>query len=637
MPGGLFKNKFAIATLLFSASLHAQWMAGYYTAQNGVEPVSSIPWSKYTEVIHFSASTDGNGNVILHWLSQSEIEQIVAAGHQAGKKVVVCIQDNGSDPDAFSFSTAPGTINTFVSNIVSFMNNNGYDGVDLDWEQNINGAQYVQLLQLLRTALGAGKILSAAMSNTSVMVSTAAAAYSYVDQFNVMCYDMDPPENGFSWYNDALFQNGNTNVKTCDWRVGGLLSAGVPAGKIGIGLPFYGRRWPGVTQAMVPGSFSPSPVLYNQLVADPLRWQSAYQFYDSGYRSNYLSIPSLNEFDSYSGAQELADAAAWIKSKQFGGTMTFSLHYEFLAGQSGDAQYPLSTALAAALATSASSSGTGGTGSGGATSGSNGNSTGARPATSVSNLGVFRNGFFWVLDSNGNRIFDGAGTGLDIATAFGGLSGDIPITGDWSGTGDTKVGVYRSPSGLFLLDYNGNGTFDGCVIDRCYQFMATQTPGDLPVIGDWTGSGTTKIGIYRPATGEWFLDTDGSGVFGAGDVTAKYGGVVGDIPVTGDWTGSGVTKIGIFRSGFLWILNTSGSGSFSATDAVFALGGVPGDVPVTGDWNGSGATKVGVFRAGFLWVLDTNGDHIFDPAVDQVFPFGGIPGDIPVAGKWRRP
>ena len=41
--------------------------------------------------------------------------------------------------------------------------------------------------------------------------------------------------------------------------------------------------------------------------------------------------------------------------------------------------------------------------------------------------------------------------------AFG-ETGDSPVVGDWDGSGTTKIGVYRS--GSFLLDYNGNGRWD---------------------------------------------------------------------------------------------------------------------------------------------------------------------------------
>jgi hypothetical protein len=253
--------------------------------------------------------------------------------------------------------------------------------------------------------------------------------------------------------------------------------------------------------------------------------------------------------------------------------------------------------------------------------------------TGVSNVGVYRAGQ-WLLDANGNTLWDAPGPGLDTYSNFGGLVGDVPITGDWSGNGTTKIGVYRN--GAFLLDYNGSGLYDGSLADRYYQFM-TPVAGDIPVTGDWTGTGTTKIGIYRPSTGQWFLDMNGNGVFDPGtDAVVNYGGLAGDVPVTGDWNGNGITKIGIFRAGFYWILDANGNGVVDAGDLTFAYGGIAGDVPVVGDWNGNGKTKVGVFRLGFFFVLDTNGDQAFTSG-DQAFPFGGLAGDVPVIGKWAKP
>ena len=257
---------------------------------------------------------------------------------------------------------------------------------------------------------------------------------------------------------------------------------------------------------------------------------------------------------------------------------------------------------------------------------------GAGAPVAQSKVGVFRAGFLWVLDANGNTLFDGTGPGLDTVTAFGGLPGDIPVVGDWNGSGTSKIGVYRPSTGTWLLDFNGNGTYDGPLLDRSYQFGGL--PGDIPVVGDWTGNGTSKIGLYR--NGLWILDTNGNGTFDASDVVTPFGGIAGDVPVVGDWTGNGTSKIGVVRAGYLWILDTNGNGTFDAADAVFGFGGITGDVPVVGDWNGSGTSKVGVFRLGFFWVLDTNGDHAFT-AGEQAFPFGGIPGDIPVVGKWIVP
>ncbi len=332
---------------LLGGGLYGQWITGFYSAQNGVLPVSSIPWDKYTHVIHFAAAPNSNGTVDLHYLTQNEISSITAS-RPAGKKVMVAIKDNDSDRSAFSAATSPATIATFTNNIVNFVNTNGYDGVDIDWEANINTAQYQNLLKRLRNAMPA-KVIAMDAGNFGGLQTVAAGAASSLDQVNVMCYDMDSPSNGYSWFNDALLQNGNASLATCDWRIRSLTSAGLPASKVGIGIPYYGRRWAGVTQPLVSGSFNASWFPYRDLVTDGTRWQPQYQFYDTGHKANYLSIPGLNEFDSYNGAEFIQDAVAWQKAQGFGGFMTFTLEYEYLANQTGDARYPLSTALSAAV------------------------------------------------------------------------------------------------------------------------------------------------------------------------------------------------------------------------------------------------------------------------------------------------
>jgi len=337
------RNLFAALLLLGApaASLDGQWLTGYYSAQNGVLPISAIPWSKYTHVIHFAASTPGDGTVSMYYLTQAEINTLISA-RPAGKKVLVCLKDNDSNYNAIPQSAAPGSIATFVNNIVNFVNSNGYDGVDIDWEKNINATQYQDLLSRLRSAMPT-KVITIASNPGGKAV--AAASQGVLDQVNVMCYDLDWGSS-VSWYVDALLQNGNSNVLTCDWDVAQFTAAGVAAAKIGVGVPYYGRRWPGVTQPLKTSNFSKAiTFFYRDLVKDATRWQPQNQVYDSAYKANYLSIASLNEFDSYTGTQFISDAVAWQKSKGFGGFMTFTLEYEYLAGQLGDAAYPLSTAL----------------------------------------------------------------------------------------------------------------------------------------------------------------------------------------------------------------------------------------------------------------------------------------------------
>ncbi len=217
--------------------------------------------------------------------------------------------------------------------------------------------------------------------------------------------------------------------------------------------------------------------------------------------------------------------------------------------------------------------------------------------------GVFLNGS-WYIDRNRNGGFDGTTVG-DQTFTFG-QAGDIPVAGDWNGSGAFKIGVFRG--GQWLLDCNGNGVWDGVAGGDClYTFGQA---GDKPVVGDWTGTGTTKIGVFRG--GFWMLDLNGNGVFdgtGGGD-NAFWFGNSSYIPVVGDWTGSGTAKAGLFING-TWYLDTNGDGQWVSGVDQSAFFGQSGDIPVTGDWSGSGKSNVGVFRSGF-WILDMNGNGLLD-------------------------
>jgi hypothetical protein len=198
---------------------------------------------------------------------------------------------------------------------------------------------------------------------------------------------------------------------------------------------------------------------------------------------------------------------------------------------------------------------------------------------SGSRVGVFRQGYAWILDADGNRQID---IPPDQFFPFGGIAGDIPVTGDWNGSGTTKAGIFRpNNNGQWVLDWDGTQQNP-----RVYYFGVA---GDRPVVGDWTGTGQSKIGVYR--NGLWILDTNGNGAWDAGDsgfasgFSFAFGGIGGDIPVVGDWNGTHISKAGVFRQGYLWVLDLTSpavQGSHTNTPLAFPFGGIQGDVPNRG-------------------------------------------------------
>ena len=161
----------------------------------------------------------------------------------------------------------------------------------------------------------------------------------------------------------------------------------------------------------------------------------------------------------------------------------------------------------------------------------------------VSKIGVFRPSTGeYLLDLNDNGLWDGC----EVDGCFNPSSENSPqgsaiqkidrpvVVGDWNRTGNPLIGSFDPNSGRWYLD-NGNNRWDGCQVDTCIDSFGQ--PGDLPVIGDWDGTGAVKIGVFRPSMGEWFLDLNGNGLWDGCQVDRCLGpfGQEGDLPLVGKW------------------------------------------------------------------------------------------------------
>ena len=223
--------------------------------------------------------------------------------------------------------------------------------------------------------------------------------------------------------------------------------------------------------------------------------------------------------------------------------------------------------------------------------------------------GYYRNGG-WAMDKTGDFIWN---TG-DFAFPMG-VGGDIPVVGDWDGTGKKRIGLFRG--GVWFLDTTGdnNWTYG---IDQVYYYGITN---DKPVVGDWNKIGKDCIGTYR--NGIWYLDWNGSGGWNTGIDRGYPWGTAADTPIVGDWTGTGYARGGLYNAGN-WKLDISGDWTFTAgVDNEFSFGTAT-DVPIVANFTGGPIVQV------YLWRPSTGA--WFQP----LGSWGnfGFPGDYPVVGPW---
>ena len=203
--------------------------------------------------------------------------------------------------------------------------------------------------------------------------------------------------------------------------------------------------------------------------------------------------------------------------------------------------------------------------------------------------------------------------------------------GDFDGSGTTDIAVFRPSTGGWYR--TGQPT----------TFLGAQ--GDIPVPCDYDGNGTTDTAVFRPSVGAWY----------ANGQLLDFLGLSGDLPVPGDYDGNGRCDIAVFRPSVgAWYVGhrvpvffgLSGDvpvpgdydkdgvadftvfrpsvGGWYRSGAATAFFGLSGDVPVPGDYNGDRATDIAVFRP-------STGGWYVDAQSPQ---FLGLSGDIPVPGDY---
>lgn len=123
----------------------------------------------------------------------------------------------------------------------------GLDGVDIDWEYPSSSAggissmpedtqNYTLLMSDIRAAIGKDMLLTLASVSTAEYIDFKAID-SFVDFVNIMAYDMAMPPN----HHAPLYRSDLADHITVEESVNYHLAAGIPAHKLVLGMPFYGK------------------------------------------------------------------------------------------------------------------------------------------------------------------------------------------------------------------------------------------------------------------------------------------------------------------------------------------------------------------------------------------------------------
>src|SRR5262249_44488778 len=100
---------------------------------------NTMPWAKMTHLNLAFATPSGNTFTIAGNADPS-IAAIVNAAHANGVKVLIAIGGANGGSDTIAAQYTPGNVDGFVTNLVSWVNAENLDGVDVDVEGDpVNG------------------------------------------------------------------------------------------------------------------------------------------------------------------------------------------------------------------------------------------------------------------------------------------------------------------------------------------------------------------------------------------------------------------------------------------------------------------------------------------------------------------
>src|SRR5579883_1023994 len=310
----------ASVVMFFAAATWASpWVQVYYTGwQQGQMPPSLIDFSGMTQLIHFAVipNNDGTLDQNTNGLTAANVQAAVAAAHAAGKQILFSV---GGYPSQSQFESAMSAANqaNFVNNIAAFLQNNHYDGVDLDMEPISDGDKpvFTSFVTALRAKLNTMSPRPLLTTTALWSPATLGAVASQVDEVNIMSYSLSGPYQGwFTWHNAPvystgyLFPNSANPPPSADTLVKQFENAGVPASKLGIGFSMDPYIWKGVSYPGQTWTTTPptaSETAYNAIAKQygivEGNYSNPYYKWDANAQAPYLSITNQtpNLFISY--------------------------------------------------------------------------------------------------------------------------------------------------------------------------------------------------------------------------------------------------------------------------------------------------------------------------------------------------
>lgn len=273
----------ALAGVLGTHAQEGHWLTAYYAIydQNNVMTPEQVDMTKLTHIVYWGVEPTSTGGLnTTKYVSASTFASgatvIVANAHAAGAKALIGIGGDKSSgySQAFNQATTPANLSTFVANIVSLMQQYGFDGVDINWEQigtyTGDDTQFPAFIAALRSKLNSLTpapllTMSPEVQSNGGRPDLIGPIYQDFDQINLQTYLMSGPYCDWETWHNSPFSNNNQNfilapseaLPSVQTAVAAYTAMGIPMGKLGMGIQFGGLEWDGGAGTSTGGATQP--------------------------------------------------------------------------------------------------------------------------------------------------------------------------------------------------------------------------------------------------------------------------------------------------------------------------------------------------------------------------------------------
>jgi chitinase len=219
---------------------------GYFPDYRVLNP----DWAKsLTDIIYFSAEPCADGSLDTSRLTEANWYRLHEMKTKYGLRVHISV-GGWERSGGFADMTANSEWrHKFIENLNRFILSHDLDGADFDWEFPETDGQFLNYITLLTET-------HAIFSEEGLLVSVALPAdvnfplgkFAVVDRLHIMSYDRGEKH--------ATYEQAVVDVQL-------FLNAGIPADKLVLGLPFYGRYteppYKVFSYSEITGTYLPSP------------------------------------------------------------------------------------------------------------------------------------------------------------------------------------------------------------------------------------------------------------------------------------------------------------------------------------------------------------------------------------------